>query len=65
MKKVLLYYHFSCTRGGGDFLPLSFLEELHRISDVTLAVDVERAVLRRPSNSSDFISTGLGSGSCP
>ena len=42
MKKVLLYYHFSCTRGGGDFLPLSFLEELHRIADVTLAVDVER-----------------------
>ena len=41
MKKVLLYYHFSCTRGGGDFLPLSFLDELHRISDVTLAVDVE------------------------
>ena len=41
MKKVLLYYHFSCTRGGGDFLPLSLLEELHRISDVTLAVDVE------------------------
>jgi len=41
MKKVLLYYHFSCTKGGGDFLPLSFLEELHRISDVTLAVDVE------------------------
>ena len=41
MKKVLLYYHFSCTRGGGDFLPLSFLAELHRISDVTLAVDVE------------------------
>lgn len=42
MKKVLLYYHFSCTKGGGDFLPLCFLEELHRISDVTLAVDVEK-----------------------
>ena len=42
MKKVLLYYHFSCTKGGGDFLPLSFLQELHTISDVTLAVDVER-----------------------
>lgn len=41
MKKVLLYYHFSCTKGGGDFLPLSFLEELHHICDVTLAVDIE------------------------
>ena len=27
--------------GGGDFLPLSFLEELYRVSDVTLAVDIE------------------------
>jgi len=42
MKKVLLYYHFSCTKGGGDFLPLSFLQELHTVADVTLAVDVEQ-----------------------
>lgn len=39
MKKVLLYYNFSFSLGGGDFLPLSFIAELQHACDLTVALD--------------------------
>ena len=39
MKKVLLYYNFSFSFGGGDFLPLSFIAELQNACDLTVALD--------------------------
>ena len=39
MKKVLLYYNFSFSFGGGDFLPLSFIAELQSACDLTVALD--------------------------
>ena len=39
MKKVLLYYNFSFSFGGGDFLPLSFIAELQNTCDLTVALD--------------------------
>ena len=47
MKKVLLYYSFSFSLGGGDYLPLSLIAALQKTSDLTVAVDqacnIERA----------------------
>ena len=39
MKKVLLYYNFSFSFGGGELLPLSFISELQHTSDLTVALD--------------------------
>lgn len=39
MKKVLLYYNFSFSFGGGDFLPLSFIADLQNACDLTVALD--------------------------
>ena len=39
MKKVLLYYNFSFSFGGGDFLPLSFIRDLQGVCDLTVALD--------------------------
>lgn len=39
MKKVLLYYNFSFSFGGGDFLPLSFIAELQHACELTVALD--------------------------
>lgn len=39
MKKILLYYNFSFSFGGGDFLPLSFIAELQNACDLTVALD--------------------------
>ena len=39
MKKVLLYYNFSFSFGGGDFLPLSFIADLQHACDLTVALD--------------------------
>ena len=40
MKNVLLYYSFSFSFGGGDYLPLALAAELQKVSNLTLAVDV-------------------------
>ena len=40
MKKVLLYYSFGFSLGGGDYLPLTFAAELQKISELTMAVDM-------------------------
>ena len=39
MKKVLLYYNFSFSFGGGELLPLSFFSELQQTCDLTVALD--------------------------
>ena len=39
MKKVLLYYNFSFSFGGGELLPLSFIAELQGKCDLTVALD--------------------------
>ena len=39
MKKVLLYYNFSFSFGGGELLPLSFIAELQGACDLTVALD--------------------------
>ena len=39
MKKVLLYYNFSFSFGGGELLPLSFIAELQNACDLTIALD--------------------------
>ena len=49
MKKVLIYYrYFGKTLGGGEFLPLTFVAELQKQCEVTLALDwtdhIEEAV---------------------
>lgn len=49
MKKVLIYYrYFGSTLGGGEYLPLTFIAELQKNCDVTLALEwtenVERAI---------------------
>ncbi len=31
MKRILLYYSFSYTPSGGDFLPLFFIKELQSV----------------------------------
>ena len=40
MKKVLLYYSFSFSFGGGEHLPLSLIAALQDICQLTVAVDV-------------------------
>ena len=40
MKNVLLYYSFGFALGGGDYLPLVFIEALQKISNLTVAVDM-------------------------
>ena len=40
MKNVLLYYSFGFSFGGGDYLPLTFIAALQKISNLTVAVDV-------------------------
>lgn len=40
MKNVLLYYSFSFALGGGDYLPLIFIQTLQKISNLTVAVDL-------------------------
>ena len=40
MKNVLLYYSFSFALGGGDYLPLIFIQALQKISNLTVAVDL-------------------------
>lgn len=41
-KKVLIYYrYFGKKHGGGDYLPLTFISELQKDCDVTLALDWE------------------------
>lgn len=40
MKNVLLYYGFSFAFGGGDYLPLIFIQALQKISNLTVAVDL-------------------------
>ncbi len=41
-KKVLVYYrYFGLKHGGGDYLPLTFIAELQKHCDVTLALDWE------------------------
>ena len=44
MKNVLLYYSFSFALGGGDYLPLAFVEALRGKCNLTVAVDLERNV---------------------
>ena len=48
MKNVLLYYSFSFSLGGGDYLPLVLAAELQKKSNLTLAVDsacnIERTI---------------------
>ncbi len=39
MKKVLLYYNFSFSFGGGELLPLSFIAELQNACELTVALD--------------------------
>lgn len=40
MKKVLVYYrHFGKTLGGGEYLPLTFISEMQKVSEVTLALN--------------------------
>ncbi len=39
MKKVLLYYNFSFSFGGGELLPLAFISELQHTCDLTVALD--------------------------
>lgn len=41
MKKVLLYYSFGFSFGGGDVLPLSFAAALQKTCKLTVALDVE------------------------
>ena len=40
MKDVLLYYSFGFSRGGGDYLPLTLIAALQKISNLTVAADV-------------------------
>ena len=40
MKNVLLYYSFSFSLGGGDYLPLVLSSALQKASNLTLAVDL-------------------------
>ena len=40
MKNVLLYYSFGFARGGGDYLPLTLIAALQKISNLTVAADV-------------------------
>ena len=40
MKNVLLYYSFSFSLGGGEYLPLSFIAALQKTSNLTIAVDI-------------------------
>lgn len=40
MKNVLLYYCFSFSFGGGDYLPLSLIAALQKISNLTVALDM-------------------------
>ena len=42
MKNVLLYYSFGFALGGGDYLPLAFIAELQKNSNLTVAVDLAR-----------------------
>lgn len=39
MKRVLVYYRHFTTLGGAEFLPLTFISELQKTCDVTLALD--------------------------
>lgn len=39
MKKVLIYYRHFITLGGAEFLPLTFIAEVQKTCDVTLALD--------------------------
>jgi len=39
MKKVLLYYNFSFSFGGGELLPLSFISGLQHTCNLTVALD--------------------------
>ena len=39
MRKVLLYYSFGFSFGGGEHLPLSFVEELQKAGPLTVALD--------------------------
>jgi len=41
MKKALLYYSFGFSFGGGETLPLSFVEALQKTCQLTVALDVE------------------------
>ena len=40
MKKVLLYYNFGFSFGGGDYLPLMFIAALQKTCNLTVAVDM-------------------------
>ena len=40
MKNVLLYYSFGFALGGGEYLPLTFIAELQKVCNLTLAVDL-------------------------
>ncbi len=40
IKNVLLYYSFSFSLGGGDYLPLALAAALQNVSNLTLAVDL-------------------------
>jgi len=46
MKKVLLYYNFSFSFGGGELLPLSFISELQNTCDLTVALDTADGLQR-------------------
>ena len=39
MKKVLIYYSFAFSLGGGDYLPLAFAAALQDVCNLTMAVD--------------------------
>ena len=40
MKNVLLYYSFSFALGGGEYLPLSLIAALQKVSSLTVAADM-------------------------
>ena len=46
MKSVLLYYSFGFSFGGGEALPLSFIEALQGTCNLTVALDVEANLVR-------------------
>ena len=46
MKKVLLYYNFSFSFGGGELLPLSFISELQNACGLTVALDTADGLQR-------------------
>lgn len=46
MKKALLYYSFGFSFGGGEALPLSFVEALQNTCQLTVALDVETNLAR-------------------